>query len=400
MNILIITHYSFGSKSSGATNRTLELAKAMSEYASIKVIHRGPNIIVKNLQFIGYESMFSYNSSNWVSDAVSPYISYAFPDFYRVVKTVIDEADVVQVEQPYLLIPILMLTKAMGKDPLIVLDEHNVDFTSVKSKISGVSLNSVLTTVTLPYVFLLEKLAVKYASLILCVSQTDRELFMNLYGVPRNKLVIIQNGVNFDKIEKTLPANDPLLDHNKTIFFHGTLSWYPNLEAANIIVDYLAPKIPEATFLIAGANPPVSLVKKIEKTRNVRYLGYIECLVSWIKASSICIAPILRGGGTKLKILEYLAAGKPIVATFKAVEGLGIVNYVHGLFYKDINKDFVDGIRRLLNNDQSTEELGRNARKFVKNYDWAIIGKKLYKVYLEQLDNIGHSVNSHLAGTK
>lgn len=146
--------------------------------------------------------------------------------------------------------------------------------------------------------------------------------------------------------------------------------------------------IPEATFLIAGSNPPLSLVRKIEKTRNVRYLGYVENLEGWIKSSKVCIVPILRGGGTNLKILEYAAAGKPIVATHKAVEGLEMVNNVHGPFYKYVNEGFVSGIRRLLKCDELAEELGRNAKQLAKKYDWRAIGKKLYETYLDLMSYV------------
>ncbi|MHA1834019.1 MAG: glycosyltransferase, partial [Candidatus Baldrarchaeia archaeon] len=244
MKILIITHYNFGIESGGATNRILELAKVMSKYSSIEIVHQGPNMRVKNLSFVGYEPIFPFNRPHWISRAAGPYVSYAFPDFYRVVKEVVDGVDVVQVEQPYLFTPTLMVMKTLNKNPFIVLDEHNVDFASVKSKINGISLNSLLTTVTLPYVFLSENLAVKSAKLVLCVSHADRELLVKLYGIPESKVLVVPNGVNLSKFEETHPINNPVLKNPYTVFFHGTLSWYPNIEAASIIVDYVAPKVP------------------------------------------------------------------------------------------------------------------------------------------------------------
>ena len=381
MKILIVTHYNFESKGSGATNRVMELAKALSKYASIEILHQGSHKNLKNIKLTGYRSVFLPHAAYWILDAVSPYISYLFPDFYSTMKEAIGDADVVQVEQPYLLISTLMLTKVLNRCPLIVLDEHNVDFGAVKSKINGISLNSILTMATLPYVFLSERLAVGKAHLVLCVSQKDRELLMKFYGLSRSKLLVIPNGVDIDKFEKALPINDPLFEHNQTVFFHGTLSWYPNLEAANIIVDYLAPKMPDVTFLIAGSNPPASLIKKIDKTKNVKYLGFLNNLEGWIKSSHVCIAPILRGGGTKLKVLEYAAAGRPIVATYKAVNGLGMENGIHGLFYRDVNDNFIEGVKQVLKNDRLAKELGRNARKLAEKYNWATIGKNLYEIY-------------------
>jgi len=382
LKVIIVTHYNFESKPSGATNRVIELARVMSRYASIEIIHQGSDACVEHLKFIGYKSKFNFTKSHWISIAVKPYVSYAFPDFYRVVKEVIDDADVVQVEQPYLLMPTLMVMETLNKNPFVVLDEHNVDFMAIKSKINGISINSFLAAVTLPYVFLSENLAVKNADLILCVSYEDQKLLMKVYGITESKLYVVPNGLNLSKFEKAPLVNNPILENN-TVFFHGTLSWYPNLEAANIIVDYLAPKMPDVTFLIAGSNPPASLIKKINKTKNVKYLGFLNNLEGWIKSSNVCIAPILRGGGTKLKVLEYAAAGKPIIATYKSVEGFEMENEIHGLFYGDVNDDFIRGIKQVLKNDQLAEELGRNARKLAEKYDWNVIGKKLYEAYLK-----------------
>lgn len=169
-------------------------------------------------------------------------------------------------------------------------------------------------------------------------------------------------------------------------FFHGTLSWYPNLEAAKMIIDYIAPKIPEALFIIAGANPPASFLRKLRRVRNVKYLGFLRNLEGWISSSKICIAPILRGGGTKLKILEYAAAGRPLVATFKAIDGLGMRNGIHGLFHLDVNKTFVHSIKRLMKDKALAKEIGQNNIALSKVFDWTNIGKKVYEIYSTFVD--------------
>jgi glycosyltransferase involved in cell wall biosynthesis len=383
MKILIITHYNFGSKSSGSTNRTLELAKAMSKYAEIKIIHQGADMIMENIKFLGYRSVFPPGISKRIPIATSHYISYVFPDLYRIIKEGANDVDVIQVEQPYLFIPALAMMKTLDKNPFMVLDEQNVDFALIKSKINNVSLNSLLTMITIPYIFLSENLAVRNANLVLCVSNIDQELLVNLYGIPEEKTLVVPNGVSLLKFENTPSVNDPILENCYSVFFHGSLDWYLNMEAVNIIIDYVAPKIPEVIFLIAGANLPAGLIKKLKKVKNVKYLGYLKSLEGWIKSSNVCIAPILRGGGTKLKVLEYAVAGKPIVATLKAIEGSGMANGVHGLFFERVDKNFIEGIKRVLNDSRLAEELGQNARMFAKKYDWTAIGKKLYEQYLK-----------------
>jgi len=386
MKILIITHYNFAGKLGGATNRVLGIARALSRYALVKILHRGPNMRLDNLHFIGYKSFFPFSTSHPISDMTSPYVSSVFLDFFRKAKSALENVDIVQVEQPYLMVPTLILARALDRDPLIVLDAHNVDFIAVKSKINGISLNSVLTIATIPFVFLSESIAVKGADKILCVSKEDQHLFMSFYKIPRDKLVVVPNGVDLKKFEKLSPVSKHLSEDKKIVFFHGTLSWHPNLEAAIFIVDYIAPRVPEAIFLIAGVNPSSKLIRKANKVRNVKILGYVKNLETWIKLSSVCIAPILRGGGTRLKILEYAAAGKPIVATFKAVEGLGMINSVHGFFCNDIDENFIRGIRLLLEDKQLACKLGENAKALAKKFDWHVIGEKLYRIYEKILE--------------
>jgi len=342
-------------------------------------------MLLNNIRFRGFGTLGNNTTLDDLLNALSPYMSYIYPSLYATLKEALRNVDIVQVEQPFLFVPTLKVMKILGKRPIIILDEHNVEFMTIRSKMKYLSANSLLTALSLPYVFLTEKIATRKANLVLCVSEADKKLISKFYNISKDKLTVIPNGVNLSKIEKTPPVNCTLVKNNRIVFFHGTLSWYPNLEAANLIVDYLAPKIPEATFLIAGASPPLTLIKKIEKTKNVKYLGYVENLEGWIKASDVCVAPILRGGGTRLKVLEYAAAGKPIVATFKAVEGLGMLNNVHGLFYRNVSEEFVDGIRRLLKCDQLAQKLGSNAREIAKKYDWTVIGKKLYDIYSELL---------------
>ena len=261
-----------------------------------------------------------------------------------------------------------------------------------KSKLGKSIPISLITLLTLPFVFLCEKFATRKAHLILCVSEEDRMSLSRLYRVPPEKIVVIPNGVDVQKFEKALLI--PVLKDKKIVFFHGLYSWYPNLEAAQLIVDYIAPKVPEGLFLLAGSHLPQFLIRKIKSMKNVKYLGYLRNLESWIKSSKVCIAPLLRGGGTRLKILEYAAAGKPIVATYKAIEGLGMKDGVHGLFYRKVDDNFIGGIKQVLKNERLAEELGRNAKKLAEKHDWNVIGDRLYTMYSKLLNVKARGTNS------
>ena len=103
-------------------------------------------------------------------------------------------------------------------------------------------------------------------------------------------------------------------------------------------------------------------------------------------SSEICIGPIFRGGGTKLKLLEYAAAGRPVVATYKAIEGLNMVNGVNGLFHSEVNEAFLESIRSLLSDEKLSKEIGENNKKLSREFDWNSIGQKLFSKYLELIN--------------
>ena len=197
------------------------------------------------------------------------------------------------------------------------------------------------------------------------------------------KISVVPNGVNLleacepNRTEKGTP---------RTVFFHGTLNWYPNHEAVNEILSYIAPRLPETTFILAGKNLSRDLLRRVERSRNVRYVGYVPDLQEYIRSSELCVAPIISGGGTKLKVLEYAASGRPIVATKKAVEGLGFTHGRDCLLSDRVDGEFIDNIRRVQGDARLAERLADNARRLSEGYSWSLIAERLCKIYRDVVD--------------
>ena len=141
----------------------------------------------------------------------------------------------------------------------------------------------------------------------------------------------------------------------------------------------------DTTFLIIGKYAPNWLKKKAEAQNNVQILGFVPNIAEYIAVADVCIAPLQRGSGTRLKVLEYLAAGKPIVATYKAVEGLKVINGIHCLLHNDVGEDFVDSINEVINNEKLQSGLSNNALILSKDYDWYTISSILLSKYEEFL---------------
>jgi glycosyltransferase involved in cell wall biosynthesis len=260
-----------------------------------------------------------------------------------------------------------------------VLDEHNVELEW--------QMHSSRIQFLAPYTFLVEKLAVSKSLFTLTVSGTDKENLSRLYKTPKEKFFIIPNGVDSSRFSNLSPS--PILrsklgfsPDDKIVFFHGSLDVKPNYEAAKTIIQDIAPKIKGAKFLIAGSKPPAWLRAKSERSKNITLIGYVRQVEHYIKAADVCIAPLKTGSGTRLKIIEYASSAKPIVATYKATEGLPFVNNVSALLFENANEDFSEGLDRVLSDGTLAQRLSSNAKEISMKFDWKEISRVLYDKYM------------------
>ena len=134
-----------------------------------------------------------------------------------------------------------------------------------------------------------------------------------------------------------------------------------------IIEKYIAPKFRnlKILFLIGGSEVPVF------ERNNIKSIGFIDNLYEFLSIADMAIVPLLKGGGTKLKLLDYLSVGLPIVTTKKGVEGIEAKNRVHILISNSVDEEFINNIDYLLKNDTERLQIGQNAQKLANDvYDW------------------------------
>ena len=157
------------------------------------------------------------------------------------------------------------------------------------------------------------------------------------------------------------------------------MSYFPNSDAVQLICTKIAPKLDDKIrFIIIGKEPPT-----IRKPKNVDFLGYVDDVKRYIRKSDICIAPLRYGSGTRLKILEYMALGKPVISTSKGAEGLEYINSVNMIIEDNIDS-FPERILELIEKKSKRDEIGKNARQLIEEkYDWDIYKEKLVRIYEE-----------------
>ena len=143
----------------------------------------------------------------------------------------------------------------------------------------------------------------------------------------------------------------------------------------------LIQKRPDVKIYIVGQHVPAELLRKAEGLENVIFTGYVEDISEYLNECTVYICPLRLGGGTRLKILEAMAAGIPIVSTSVGAEGLDLTHGEH-LLIADNPNDFAHSICSLLENQTLRQHMAQSARTFVeKKYAWKGIAKRQMELY-------------------
>jgi polysaccharide biosynthesis protein PslH len=219
------------------------------------------------------------------------------------------------------------------------------------------------------------------ADKLFTVSTEDREAMLKL--VPEKKVGIIPNGVDtkYYKAKKVEKLKPPRILYGVTNF-----EWLQNQEATEILIKDVWPKMKTAVkgakVWIVGRKIP-DWVKKEEKSGNLIVTENIPDARDAYGAATIMVAPIKGAGGTRLKILEAMAAGLPVVATSVGVAGLGLTDSVNAMI-ADEPEIMAKKAIKLLKNPGLANKIGKAGQEHVeKHFDWKSIVKLHDPIYRE-----------------
>lgn len=197
------------------------------------------------------------------------------------------------------------------------------------------------------------------------VSEQECGIFTQYFPAHRDKLEIFSNGLNveeYEMVSKT-PGESQLI-------FTGSFRYRPNYYAMQWFLREVYPLIleqaPDVRLVITGDSADLPL----PVAQNVTLAGYVADIKSLIASCTVSLAPLWTGGGTRLKILEAMALGTPVIATSKGAEGLGVRNGEHILIADD-PQCFAQHVLQLLNDEELRQRLTCNARQLVLDrYNW------------------------------
>lgn len=193
-------------------------------------------------------------------------------------------------------------------------------------------------------------------------------------GVDRDKFFITYHLAD-DSYLKLPPLNFPSAEDN--LLFVGTLTWEANIDGLIWFLgncwERLLKVKPSIHLSIVGKNPDKRIQDLAVRYSNISLPGFVEDLEPYFQKSKVFISPLRFGSGIKVKVVNALYRGIPVVTTPVGIEGLSVENGKH-LFYSSNPEVYVNQIIELLDNHKKWEDMSVNSRKFAEEHlSWEFV---------------------------
>jgi polysaccharide biosynthesis protein PslH len=219
---------------------------------------------------------------------------------------------------------------------------------------------------------------------VLAVSEADRDLLKAVAG--QTPVWVVKNGIRAsDYTRQGRPLGLQL--QQPSLVFTGIMNYRPNVDAALWFSKRVYPLIDreEATVYWVGDKPAAS-VQKLARRPGVVVTGKVPEVRPYLHQASVFIVPLRMGSGTRLKLLQAMAAGCAIVSTPIGAQGLNLEHEAE-LLLASHERDFAAAVRRLLDDKLLWLHLAENAQQYVRqHFDWAAIAPQLWQVYNKLLN--------------
>jgi glycosyltransferase involved in cell wall biosynthesis len=280
----------------------------------------------------------------------------------------VEASTIVQLESPLL----FEAARAAGLGAFI-LNAHNV-YQDVAHFPQARLAETVFQRVTAGRQARVERACWQAAGHVFFCSEQDRQRAEALQRGVAGKSSVVPNCVDSARFT---PRPAERFAGGGSVLFIGTTRYPPNFFAIDELCTAIAPALPELTFEIVGD----TTLKPQRVPANVRFAGRVPSTAAHLAAAQVAVAPLRHGSGTRLKLLEFFAAGLPVVCTAKAAEGLDVQDG-REVRLAETAAEFIAAIRTLHRDPAAAAALGAGARRLVeRRYDWAAHVPHLLEVY-------------------
>jgi glycosyltransferase involved in cell wall biosynthesis len=214
---------------------------------------------------------------------------------------------------------------------------------------------------------------------VLAVSQEDKTALEEAAGQELDIHVI---PIAIDTDEVTVIERQPDPSH---ILHIGTMYWPPNIDGVLWFAHEVYPLIrrqrPDVCFDIVGARPPQEIVALGGDSTGINVTGYVKDPTPYLERAGLMVVPLRAGGGMRVKILNALAQGLPVVSTALGVEGIAAVQG-RDLLIANTAETFAEAVIQVLNDPAFAARLGAAGRRLIEQiYDYRLACRPLEEVY-------------------
>ena len=223
-----------------------------------------------------------------------------------------------------------------------------------------------------------EKKIVHLADVVVSVSVAERELMEDMFGA-RN-IRVVENGVDPSYFRDVRPNPD-----SDRLLFLGALESRPNQDAVKQLIDNVMPKlraaIPDCALVLVGRRPPKWMSDRVAQESGIELHADVPDVRTFMRDCKLMVVPMRIAGGSRIKILEALAASLPVVSTRIGAEGLSLQHGEHLIIVDDVSA-MSETLIRLFHEDKYLTRLASHGRRAVcRSYDWLKLSKKLGDIW-------------------
>jgi polysaccharide biosynthesis protein PslH len=269
-----------------------------------------------------------------------------------------------------------------GAQPLVVLDDHNAEYELQDSAWRaslrrGAVFSMIYSLIQTSRLRRFERSAGEASDGVLAVSSEDEQSLRALGGKLRT--AVVPNGVDTTEYQP-----EPGVREEAAALFIGKLDYRPNVDAIEWLARAIWPRVrelvPQAHLFVVGRDP-LPHVRSLASTPGITVIGPVADDRPWFARASALLVPMRMGGGVRLKVLQALAMGTPLVSTSIGMAGTDAVDESHFLRADD-PAEFARQTARVLGDGALRDRLAVEGRRYVcERFDWQVILPRLDEFY-------------------
>ena len=226
------------------------------------------------------------------------------------------------------------------------------------------------------------------------VSSVERQHLIDA-GCDGERINEVPNGVD-DRHLQTPAAG---VERCAPLIYPGAITYHANLDGVRHFTTDILPRLlathPDVRLQVTGDTAGVDTR---EFSGPVTFTGHVSAVAPLLRAARLCIVPLRVGGGTRLKALESMAIGTPVVSTSKGIEGLALTPE-HDVLIGDDPETFARQVARLLDDDTLRARLSANGRQTIaKRYTWTLVGDALEQTLMRAVHQCGRRTRVAASG--